>query len=68
MTGPVTGDVHPVEQQIRDRGYDTEEHEDNRGNVIAVAYTDDYTRAIVTAMARSRTRAWRMVDAALRVR
>lgn len=64
----MTGDLHPIEQQIRDRGYETEEHEDNRGNVIAVAYTGDYTRAIVTAMDRSRTRAWRMVDAALHVR
>jgi len=69
----MTGDLHPIEQQIRDRGYETDEHEDRYGNVRAAAYTlDDPTlddpRAVATAIAWSRTRAWRMVDAALHVR
>ena len=63
----MTGDPHPIEQRIRDRGYFTDELPFKDGFVRARVL--DRNRVLVaTAKDRSRNRAWRMVEAALRAR
>ena len=67
MTG--SGDVHPIEQGLRDRGYLTRGYETRSGRVSAYAWTDEKDGSCIVQMTDgSRTRAWRMVDAALTAR
>lgn len=63
----MTGDTHPIEQQIRDRGYFTDDLTSPDGFVRA-RVLDRNWMLVAMAKDRSRGRAWRMVDAALRAR
>lgn len=63
----MTGDTHPIEQRIRDRGYLTDDLTSPSGFVRA-RVLDRNRVLVVTAKDRSRDLAWRMVDAALTIR
>lgn len=63
----MTGDTHPIEQRIRDRGYFTDDLTSPSG-FVRVRVLDRNWVLVATAKDRSRDLAWRMVEAAINAR